>query len=69
MADRPESLELVERYLATVRDAHLYAFGVYRELVELDACDERARDLLAESAAIVLAEMPALTRDWRVLER
>jgi hypothetical protein len=69
MADRPEELKLVDRYLGAARNAHLYAFRVHRQLVELDAADEHTRKLLADSAAIVLHEMPALTRDWRLLER
>ena len=69
MADRPEELELVDRYLRAARNAHLYAFRVHRQLVELDVDPDHIRALLAESAAIVLQEMPALTRDWRVLER
>jgi hypothetical protein len=68
MTDRPEELELVDRYLSTTRDIHLYAFRVHRQLVELDADDDHTRKLLADSAAIALAQMPALTRDWRVLE-
>jgi hypothetical protein len=68
MADRPEEFEFVDRYLATARGAHLYAFRVHRHLVGLDAGDERTRELLTESAAIVLQEMPALVPDWRTLE-
>ena len=69
MTDRPEELQLVDRYLGAARNAHLYAFRVHRQLVELGAAEDHTRTLLAESAVIVLQEVPALTRDWRVLER
>ncbi|MFI4992652.1 MAG: hypothetical protein ACHQCH_03410 [Solirubrobacterales bacterium] len=70
MTDRPgspEQLELVDRLLASAGFNHLYAFRVHRKLVELDAGGDHTRKLLAESAAIVLAEMPALARDLRTL--
>jgi hypothetical protein len=67
--DRPEELELVDQYVGAAELAHLYAFGVHRELVELDADGDRIGRLLAESAAIALQEIPALVRDWRLLER
>jgi hypothetical protein len=66
--ERPESLELVERYSRAAQYGHQYAFHVHRQLVELDAGDDHARTLLAESATITLQEMPRLTRDWRILE-
>lgn len=69
MTDRPEPLELVERYLLSARIGHQYAFSVHRQLVELDADGDHTRKLLAESAAITLQEIPRLTRDWRALER
>ncbi len=69
MTDPPEQLELVERYLATAKIAHEYAFATYRLLVELDVEPEHIRKLLAESGAITLQQIPELTRDWRVLER
>ncbi|MGH2902857.1 MAG: hypothetical protein ACRDK7_04640 [Solirubrobacteraceae bacterium] len=69
MADRPEELELVDRYLGAARYAHEYAFRVHRRLVELDADGDHTRKLLAESAAITLQQMPALVRGWRTLER
>ncbi len=55
--------------LASARYNHLYAFRIHRKLVELDAGDERTRKLLTESAALVLQEMPTLTREWKTLER
>ena len=69
MTDRPEELDLVDRYVLAARIAHEFAFDRHRLLAELDAANEHTRHLLAESAAIALQEMPALTRDWRVLER
>ena len=69
MANRPEQLELVDRYQVAGEFAHRFAFERHRELVELGAADEHTRTLLAESAAIVLEQIPALVRDWRVLER
>jgi hypothetical protein len=69
MTDRPEPLELVDRYVGAAEFAHQYAFRVHRRLVELDVDPDHSRRLLAESAAIALAEMPALVRDWRTLER
>jgi len=69
MADRPEPLELVDRYFLAARYAHQYAAGVHRQLVELDAADEETRKLLGESAAVVLQRMPRLAREWRGLER
>jgi len=69
MADRPESLQLVERYRLATTYGHQYAFGVQRELVELDAGGDHTLKLLAESASITLQEMPALTDDLRSLGR
>lgn len=69
MADRPEELELVDRYLGAARIAHESAFRVHRQLVGLDVDPDGSRRLLAESAAIALQQMPALVRDWRLLER
>jgi hypothetical protein len=51
------------------RYGHEYAFRVHRQLVELDADGDHTRKLLAESAAITLQEMPALTRDWLAVQR
>jgi hypothetical protein len=47
----------------------MYTFDRYRHLVELGVDPELARRLLAQSAAIALQEIPALLRDWHVLER
>ena len=69
MADRPEELELVDRYVGAAELAHMYTFDRYRHLVELGVDPELARRLLAQSAAIALQEIPALLRDWHVLER
>jgi hypothetical protein len=67
MTDRPEQLKLVDRYLLSANFNHQYAFGVHRRLVELDVDPDHTRRLLAESAAIALAEMPALVRHLRAL--
>lgn len=67
--DRPEPLELVNRYLLSASFNHQDAFRVHRQLVELDAAGEHARTLLAESASIALAEIPVLVRDLRALGR
>jgi hypothetical protein len=67
--DRPEPLEIVDRYFLAARIAHEYAGDTYRQLVELDAADDQTRKLLGESAAVVLERMPQLTREWRSLER
>jgi hypothetical protein len=69
MTDRPEELELVDRYLRAAKYAHEYAFRVHRQLVKLDVDPVRSRTLLAESATIALAEIPALVGDWRPVER
>jgi hypothetical protein len=69
MTDRPEPLELVDRYSRAAQYGHQYAFHVHRQLVELDADGDDMRKLLAESAAITLQEIPALTRGWRTLGR
>jgi hypothetical protein len=67
--DRPESFELVDRYLGAAKIAHEFAFNRHRQLVELDAADDHTRTLLAESAAIALQDIPALVRSWHALER
>jgi hypothetical protein len=69
MTDRPEELEFVNHYVGAAELAHLYAFRVHRKLVELDAGGDHAQKLLAESAAVVLQDIPALVGDWRALER
>jgi len=67
MADRPEELEIVERLVASASFSHMFAFGLHRELVELQGDTDHTRMLLGESADIALAQMPALERDFRAL--
>jgi hypothetical protein len=69
MADRPEPLEELDDYFASATVAHEYAAGIHLRLVELDADDEHSQELLSESAAVVLKEMPRLARELRSLER
>ncbi len=69
MTDRPGSLRLLDGYFAAARIAHEYVFDLHRELVERDAADDHTRELLHESAAVALEQMPALTRGLRGLER
>ena len=67
MADRPEELEIVERLVASASFSHMFAFGLHRELVELQGDTDHTRMLLGESADIALAQMPTLERDFRAL--
>ena len=69
MADRPKELEVVERFDFSARLNHQEAFRVHRQLVELDADTEHARDLFAESVTITLTQMPAVTDDMKALAR
>jgi hypothetical protein len=69
MTDRPEELELVDRYQVAAEFAHQFAFDSHRKLVELGAADDNTRRLLAESATIALQEIPAFVRDWHPVER
>jgi hypothetical protein len=67
--DRPGPLEIADRYLAAVMIAHEYVSDLHRELVGCDAADEHSRDLLRESAALTLEQMPEVIRRLRSLER
>jgi hypothetical protein len=68
MTERLGVIEQVDRYFLAARIAHQYAADVHRQLVELDADGAHTRELLGESAAVVLQRMPQLTREWRTLE-
>lgn len=58
------SADRVDKVLeATI--AHEYIADPYRELVALNQDDERARELVGASAAVVLTRMPDLTRELR----
>lgn len=67
MTNRPGPLKRLDSYFAAARIAHEYIFDLYRELAELDTGDH-ARELLQESTAITIEQMPALTRRLRRLE-
>lgn len=69
MTDRPEPLALLDSYFAAARIAHEYASDLQRELVELDLADDHTRELVHESAAVALEQMPALTKRLGGLER
>jgi hypothetical protein len=69
MTDRPQALRLVDNYFAAARIAHEYIFDLDRELAELDAGDDHTRELVHESASVVLERMPGLARRLRGLER
>jgi hypothetical protein len=67
MGDRPEELEIVDRLKAATEYNHFYAFRLHRNIVELDGADDHARILLAQSAAILLEDFPALIVELRTL--
>jgi hypothetical protein len=69
MANRPEPVGRLDRYFAAATIAHEYVADLHRELVELRAYDVQTQELLGESASVVLARMPDLTRELRSLER
>jgi hypothetical protein len=69
MINRPGPLGQLDGYFAAARIAHEYVADLHRELVELDAADDHTRELLLESAAVTIEQMPALTRRLRGLER
>lgn len=64
---RPESLDALDLYSATVTIAHEAVFGLHRELIGLGAADEHTRALLQESATLSQHRMPTLTRQLRAL--
>lgn len=68
-SDDRRPLDLADRHLAAATIAHEYAYDLHRELVELNAADERSRALLSESATLALERMPELIRPLRPLER
>lgn len=67
MNGRPEPLARLDRDFAAATIAHEYAADLHRELVELHADSERSRELLGESAELVLGRMRELTSDLRGL--
>ncbi len=66
---RPEPLQQVNRYRLAATYGHQHAYLLHRQLLALDAVNERSHSLLDESVSITLHQMPALTRDWFVLAR
>jgi hypothetical protein len=69
MADLPQPVQRLDARLLAATIAHEYVADRCRELVELDADDDRSRRLLAESAAIILERMPRLAAPLRRLAR
>lgn len=67
MAERPGPLGQLDRYFAAATIAHEYIADLHRELTSLHHDSERTRELLRESAAMVLSRMPELTRELRRL--
>lgn len=58
MAEQPQPIQRLDEIFGAARLAHEYVADRHRELVELDADDDRSRRLLAESAAVVVQQMP-----------
>jgi len=69
MADLPQPIQRLDELFQAATIAHEYVADRHRELVELDADDESSRRLLAESAAVILEQMPRLTARMRRLGR
>lgn len=67
MVERPEPLGRLDRYFAAATLAHEYIADLHRELTALHHDSERTRELLRESAAMVVSRMPELTRELRRL--
>jgi hypothetical protein len=62
-------LRQLDRYFAAATIAHEYVADLHRELAELHADNAHTRELLGESAAVIVRRMPELTRELRDLER
>lgn len=69
MADRLACLERLDRQFLAAGLAHEAASNMHRDLVELGADNEHTRELLRDSAALTLDQMPALARPLRASER
>jgi hypothetical protein len=65
MAELPQPIQRLDDLLAAATIAHEYVADAHRELVELQADDAHTRGLLQGSAAVILEEMPRLTREFR----
>jgi hypothetical protein len=68
MTDRPAPLKLLDHHFAVSGILHAYAFDLYRELLKLGCHDDRAHQLVQESALVTLERMPELARELRSLE-
>ena len=62
-------LDLLDAYFAAATMAHEYADDLHYKLATLQADDLHTRKLLADSADVVLREMPRLVRELRGLTR
>jgi len=69
MADRPQPLKELDDYFAAAGMAHQYADDLHYKLTALHAANDQSRQLLRESATVVLHEIPRLVRQLRTLER
>jgi hypothetical protein len=67
VSDRPEPLARLDLLFEAARIAHETSFGLHRRLVALGADDDHTRRLLAESAAIALENLAAVTAQARQL--
>jgi hypothetical protein len=68
MTDRPAPLKLLDHHFAVSGILHAYAFDLSRDLLKRDSDDDRAQQLVKESAAVTLERMPELARGLRSLE-
>lgn len=70
VVERPEPIAALERILNTAEIAHLSIFDLHRRLFDAVPDDYRGREgSLAESAAIVATELPALAAAAKRLQR
>jgi hypothetical protein len=68
MTDRPAPLRLLDHHFAVSEILHAYAFDLSRDLLKQGSDDDRAQQLVKESAAVTLERMPELARGLRSLE-
>jgi hypothetical protein len=68
MAERPRPLKQLDRYFAAATIAHEYIADLHRELAALHQDSAHTRELLRESAAVVLSRLPEITRELRRVE-
>lgn len=67
MAARPDSVRRLDSLLAVATIAHESIFEMRRDLIGRDEGDPKQAQLLAESARIVTADLPALSATARRL--